>query len=531
MNKVIILAFAFIILTTNFSIAQATEMVNMPLGHEVYDFIDRMTVKGIIPKILTNILPLTRGEIAELLKQISDKVEGQEAELTNAELARLNDLLVLFVDELERLGLKIEDNPHFLQAKGFVSSFGAYHAGNEGEEYNLAFDADFSQEFTFLRSGVKASASSLKPTVIGSIKHRFAFATDVQSHLVIGEAEHYPYRTENTYHFSENVDGTHMINAYIKFKLPWFDLQLGKDNLWWGPGRYGALLVSDNAPSWDMLKLTASYGRLHFNSFTAILRSELGDKYLSGHRLEALISSRLRFGIHEVVVYANRFELHYLNPITVYFFAVPALEPVELNDNMLNGVDVEFIPVKNLKLYGELMVDDFQMQDRNLLNWANIFGILFGAYYVDAFGLKNTDLHAEYAFVNQFAYTHVIPINSYQHYDYVIGHWLGPDADDLKCDITHYLSDRFSLKLTYELERQGEGAVDKSMPPPGENEWQFLSGITEKRQSLGLGLRYKTIGRYSFLMSYRYIAIRNEDNEPGNKSDSHIFSLKADYSF
>ena len=520
MNKVnwYLILFILITLTTRFSFVQATEIVNVPLGHPVYDFIDRMTAKGVVPEIVTDILPLTRGEVARLLKQISDKVEGQETELTNAERARLEDLQVLFADELELLGLKINSKPHFLQGKG--------------EQYNFSFDADFSQELTSLRAEPKASASSLRSTVIGSIKDNFAFATDIQAHLVIGEAEYYPYHTEHTYHYSsENVAGTSLINAYLKFRLPWFELQLGKDNLWWGPGRYGALLISDNAPSWDMLKLNASYGRFRFNSFTAILHSELGDKYLSGHRLEVLVFPRLRFGIHEVVVYANRFELHYLNPITIYFFAVPVLEPIELNDNMLNGVDFEFIPIKNLKLYGELMVDDYQMQDINPHNWANLFGILSGAYYVDAFGLDNTDLHVEYAFVNQFSYTHLLPINRYQHYDYIIGHWLGPDADDLRCDIIHYLSDRLSLKLTYELERHGEGAIDKSSPPPGVHEWEFLSGIAEKKHFLGLEFKYQAIGQYAFSVSYKYVTIRNKDNELGNKSNSHIFGLKAGYRF
>jgi hypothetical protein len=499
-------------------------MVNVPLGHPVYDFIDRMMVKGVVPKVVTNILPLTRGEVAQFLKTISEKVDRGEVKLTGAEKPQLDDLRVLFADELEKLGDKVDGKPHFLQAKG--------------EEYNFSFDADFSQEIALLTEvrdfgypKPEASSSSLRPTVIGTIKDDIAFATDIQAHLVIGEAEYYPYNTENTYHFSENVDGTSLINAYVKFKLPWFELQLGKDNLWWGPGRYGALLISDNAPSQDMLKLNASYGRFRFNSFTAILRSELGDKYLSGHRLEVLVLTRLRVGIHEVVVYANRFELHYLNPVTIYFFAVPALEPVELNDNMLNGVDFVLLPIKNVKLYGELMVDDFQMQDMNIHNWANLFGMLFGVYYVNPLGLDDTDLRVEYAFVNQFSYTHSSPINRYQHYDYVIGHWLGSDADNLRCDIIHYLSDRISFGLTYELERHGEGAIDKSSPPPGVSEWQFLSGTTENKHSLGLEFKYQAIGRYAFSVSYKYVTIRNKEHELGNKYNSHIFGLKAGYRF
>jgi len=516
----LVFALLFALTAKSWSVRVASpDMINLPLGHPAYDFINRMMVKGVVPKVVTNILPLTRGEVAWLLKQISDKVGGQETKLTDAELARLKDLRVLFADELERLGLKVNGKPHFLQAKG--------------EEYNFSFDADFSQELTSLRAEVKASVSSLRPTVIGSIKDNFAFATDIHSHLVMGEPQYYPYHTETTFHFSENVDGTSTFNAYIKFKLPWFELQLGKDNLWWGPGRYGALMISDNAPSWDMLKLSAHYGKFRFTSFTGILRSRLGDKYISGHRLEALVFPKLLLGIQEVQVYANRFEIHNLNPVTIYFFSeVPLEEASGINDNMLAGLTFELLPVKNLKLYGELMIDDLQMQEMpNIRYWANPFGILFGVYYVDPFGFDNTDLCMEYVFVNQFAYTHAVPITRYQHDDYVIGHWLGPDADDLRCDISHHLSNRLSLKLTYELERQGEGAIDKTEPPPGVQEWEFLSGTTESKRSLGLEFKYQVIGRYAFLMSYKYLTIRNKDNERGNKSNSHVFGLEVGYRF
>ena len=508
-NRCMFMLLTFFVLTAN--VLYATEMVNVPLGHPVYNFIDRMVVRGVIPKLPTRSLPLTRGEVQELLRQISDTVDEEEAKLTVSEKVRLKDLLNLFANK---------SSSHLLQTKG--------------HDYDFRLDLDFSQEIAISKGEVEASSSSLRPAVMGSIRENFAFALNTPSHVVIGEQEYYPYHIESAYEYSGDAKGIATINTYMKLKLPWFELQLGKDNLWWGPGHYGSLLISDNSPSWDMLKLSASYGRFRFDYFTGLLRSELGDRYLSGHRLEALITPRLRFGIHETVIYGNRFELHYLNPATIYFFATPALEASSdsINDNMLPGLDFEFLPMENLKLYGELVVDDYQRpwNPKDFNNWANLFGILFGAYYTDPLGFKDTDLRAEYTFINQFCYTHGIPPNSYQNYGYVIGHWLGPDSDHFKCEISRYFTDRLSFGLTYELERHGEGGMNKLEPPLGETEWKFLSGITERRDTVGLRLSYGSIGRYLVLASYEYASARNVENKPDENSSSHIVQLMCSFS-
>lgn len=491
--------------------SHAVEMVNVPLRHPVYDFIDRMAVRGVFPEIFTKSLPLTRGEVNKLLAEISERADKGEIKLSAPEKVRLKELLDLFADE---------GGSHLLQTKR--------------EDYDFRLDMDFSQEIAMSKGGIEASSSSLRPAVMGGIRDNFAFAVNTPSHVVIGEQEYYPYHTESAYQYSEDTRGISTINTYMKFKLPWFELQLGKDNLWWGPGHYGALLISDNSPSWDMLKLSASYDKFTFAYFTGMLRSPLGDRYISGHRLEALITPRFRLGIHEVVVYGNRFELHYLNPVTIYFFATPALEASSdsINDNMLPVLDFELLPLKNVKLYGELVVDDYQhpWDPKDVHNWANLFGVLLGIYYTNPLGLNDTDLHVEYTFINQFCYTHLIPMNSYQNYGYVIGHWLGPDSDYFRFDVNRYFTDRLSLGISYELERHGEGSMDKPWPIPGVGEWQFLSGVIERRDTVGLRLSYESIDRYLLSASYEYSSTRNVENKLGEKSSAHIVRLMCSFS-
>ena len=92
--------------------------------------------------------------------------------------------------------------------------------------------------------------------------------------------------------------------------MPWFEMQFGQDNLQWGPGYHGNLMVSPNPIAIDMLKFQTTFKTVSFTAFTGVLedRSEdINEKYISGHRIEGYFWDRFGFGMSEVVVYGNPF--------------------------------------------------------------------------------------------------------------------------------------------------------------------------------------------------------------------------------
>jgi hypothetical protein len=46
------------------------------------------------------------------------------------------------------------------------------------------------------------------------------------------------------------------IAAYGKVGLGPFEIQAGRDSLWWGPGRHGSILMSNNAKPFTMIQIT-----------------------------------------------------------------------------------------------------------------------------------------------------------------------------------------------------------------------------------------------------------------------------------
>ncbi|MEN9979292.1 MAG: hypothetical protein ABIK38_02985, partial [candidate division WOR-3 bacterium] len=62
-----------------------------------------------------------------------------------------------------------------------------------------------------------------------------------------------------------------MERAYFGFNLPWLRLELGRDELVWGPGWHSSVMLSDQAPALDKIQLTLSRRQVKFTSFTALL--------------------------------------------------------------------------------------------------------------------------------------------------------------------------------------------------------------------------------------------------------------------
>ena len=105
-----------------------------------------------------------------------------------------------------------------------------------------------------------------------------------------------------------------------------------------------------------------------------------------------------------------------------------------------------------------------EIRQRVFYHWDTKFGILGGIYLTDPFGLPDTDFHVEYTFINQYTYTHVNPVNVYKHFTSVIGHHIGSDADNLWIELRRRFTDKLETVFGYELERHGEGDIDKSHP-------------------------------------------------------------------
>ena len=526
----------FAMLVTAFPIAQAASLINVPLkselsdfNRETYRFIHRLLNKRVLPGISRGSLPLTRKQVVTYLLEVYQKQENGEITLSTIDQERLNALLAFYREALEFSKLATENSS---EAVGQIPDSGRLHVMTmAGEDYRFSFDLRGSQRvITHLVDNLSDEqpvegnmlVTTFYPHLYGQAGETFAFTTDIAHRFVYGEIfdDFFPDETKIR-QLEGGLKNRTAINAYLKFRLPWLELQLGQDTLQWGPGYHDSLLISKNPLAMDMIKLQAKYKSVTFTAFTGILEdmaTDINDKYISGHRVEGYFWNRFGFGISEVVVYGNRFEPGYLNPVNIYLINEQPISRADgrvdgSGDNVLMSVDMRLRPVDDFEIYGELMVDDGNPA-ANFKHWDTKFGILGGIYLTDPFGIPDTDFQVEYAFINQYAYTHVNPVNVYKHFTTPIGHQIGSDADNLWLELRHRWTDKLETVFGYELERHGSGNIDKEHPAdaPKDDIWTPLSGITQSEHRLSVGANWVVIGKYSLYAEWARVWRRNLGN-------------------
>ena len=399
-----------------------------------------------------------------------------------------------------------------------------------GDYYYGSIDLNIKQEIAHQKDKDPTLISSANVTLLGDLGKHISLSDTLHARILYNSAEYNPYGNEVGNILWDNKSRTlNSMEAYVTVNFPWLSILAGVDNLWWGPGWHGTLLLSDNSAPKDMIKLSGTYGPLQFTYFTSNCGYDDEKRYLAGHRLEITPHPKISIGINELVLFADQYKACYLNPLFLYTI----MAPQDMNDNGFISFDLDLIVPFNIEIYGELLIDDF-LPEKGLdaFKHGNTrFGILGGFYWADPFKLSDTDLRVEYAFTNQYTYTHRYEKTRYEHKGFVIGHWMGTDADDFWINAKHWFTDKLSASMTYELERHGEGDVTKPHPPPETGQWEFLSGVTESTHSISVGASYNLIGRYSVALEYTRSWIENASNQAGVNSSNDRVLLSGQYRF
>ncbi|MDA0336555.1 MAG: hypothetical protein O2782_15445 [bacterium] len=244
--------------------------------------------------------------------------------------------------------------------------------------------------------------------------------------------------------------------AYFTFGLgSRIEVQVGKDQVSWGPAPDDNLGLSGNAPAFDMIRLRTRLGALELVSLHGSLqgcpdrpdaplcsgeadanasyivngmsRVLDRDKWIAAHRIEAAVTPSLDLGFQEVVIYADRGpEPAYLNPLMFYWAAQSYLGD---KDNVMMAVDADWRVRPGLRWWAAYAIDDLKKLKIFSNDFANKFSLQTGILWTDPFSVPDVDLHADYVRIEPWIYTHKIPINTLRHFDAPLGHALGPNSD------------------------------------------------------------------------------------------------------
>ena len=163
--------------------------------------------------------------------------------------------------------------------------------------------------------------------------------------------------------------------------------------------------------------------------------------------------------------------------------------------------------------------------------FGNKFAFLTGANWASPLGANNLDLAVEYARIEPFVYSHQDSLNIYTHYDKIIGHWLGPNADAWRLHAGYQVNRDLYLECSIEKQHKGRGDADTISRPESGNRKKFLDGIVENKMLLGLVATEQIRHDIFIRVAYNAIRTRNTQRTDGWQTTDHLirFELMLNY--
>lgn len=236
------------------------------------------------------------------------------------------------------------------------------------------------------------------------------------------------------------------------------DISFAHSRYFIGQGIRSLLLSDFSAPQLN-LRINTYLGRWNYQNIFSELSSEtrfindrdqlLLKKYAATHYLSCNITSNWNLGIFESVIFNRRkgFELQYLNPIILYRAVEQA---VGSPDNVLIGLNSHLDLAKKVRLYGQVMLDEFVTRQllKNKGWWANKYGFQIGFIYPELAGIRNLSLQYEFNAVRPYTYSYTDSLTNYSHYNQSLAHPLGSNFHESIGRLTYDINSRLNLQLS-----------------------------------------------------------------------------------
>ncbi|MFZ5516807.1 MAG: capsule assembly Wzi family protein [Candidatus Zhuqueibacterota bacterium] len=325
--------------------------------------------------------------------------------------------------------------------------------------------------------------------------------------------------------------------GYARYSNSFLNITFGRDYIYWGSGRTGRLLFSDNARPLDIFSVVLKYKAISLTTLAANLdqwtmadslvqKYSVGtaNRYLSAHRMTICLGDRFKIGLAEMLLYGgpnSTWELKYHNPLLYYHGEL--LNHGGYDGNGMLYLDVDWYPWSNWEFYGELLIDDFQVEETAPGDLEpNEIGYIVGLLKSGLPGLNGATLGMEYVRVANRTYNSLKDWEKFVFYNRPIGYSLGNNFDRWHVTADYWFPQRFKMSMAFDYIRKGEGSVlDQWLEPwrsytvaQGYDE-PFPFGAVETSSITTLGLSWHVTPAFLMDISYRYFEVENYSNEPG----------------
>ncbi len=475
MNRISII---FILIASVFIINRAEGQIELvPVEHPVYEFLKKMQVEGVIPEYSSANLPLSRKAVGNYIDKIlnSRTLSGIESKLAKEfynefyydvrkDPSRYTSIFGtkrgnLFSDEKFRYLYGFTDT----NASLFFNTIVEFEiSGNEGD--------------SLLNN--TATISDLGLIARGTLYDKVGYSINIQAGKKVAgtsESSEFLKMTNTTLKTDREfrLHGNYYTNyrGHARYQTPggFLSLTAGHEKISIGSGYISKLFYSNDAPPFSFIKLDLSYKKFAYSFFYGSLRGdsigvELNSKNIAGHRLDVNFSDKFRAGFYESIVISNDpFSFSFFNPFSFLTSADlnSGAKETTLN-NTLMGIDLEYVPFKNLSIQATFLIDDLNLStisDTSYVGNENKFGYQLGILWSRAFTLDNLILKVEYTRLDPFVYSHRSNKSTYTNWGISLGSQLPPNSDEIALETDLWLSSRININCNYTFQRSAFGII------------------------------------------------------------------------
>jgi hypothetical protein len=268
---------------------------------------------------------------------------------------------------------------------------------------------------------------------------------------------------------------------------------------------YRSLLLSDNSNNYPYIRLQARLWKLTYNvlynrytnNFWYEVDGNPQPKYSTIHYL-GFNTKKFQVGLFDEVTwlakdtnFSRGFDLQYLNPL---IFIRPSEFTVGSPDNAMIGFNVKYKIYKKGFLYGQLALDDLNLQkslDSNKQFFGNKYALQLGIWNEDIFNVKGLSYRFEWNGVRPYTYGHGVGGNislNYTHYYQSLTDPFGANFHEF-ISLFNYSNERWyaSLEDMYTIRGENSGVFYNN----GEDLWGGELGIPQYGDKTLQGIKTK----------------------------------------
>ncbi|MCP5468658.1 MAG: hypothetical protein H7A32_05255 [Deltaproteobacteria bacterium] len=489
----------FLVLVVARPIASFAQVsVNVEQDEPVYRDLEKLIAHGLIKKVIVGQKPYSRREIARMLAEALYYFQEEKAQYSETSSDYIEGILKKlqqeYREELIQLGA--------LKGK---SQFFSLHALPSVE---LDYLGTISPSRTIPNNGIGSIDAQINPLLNNRQGRRLVDGQNLGL-----ETEHW-FRLSN--HFAvlaqprlqlaflrdsdQGDHGVYLENLYGKFYVKNFEIQIGRDQLFWGQGQDAGLLLSNNSRSLDMIKISNDepfffpwvfryMGANKFSFFYADLGPErvYPNPYFVGYKWSLQPLSFFEIGAAVITLGGGEGgpEASLGERVRDVLPFLGSGSSVQISDKMA-GVDWRFRipPARGLEIYGEFIFDDWHnpFKKTKQFFWEDA-GYVFGLYAPRLDKAGNVDLRLEYHRTGRRHYQHGQFLSGWTLNQNIMGDPLGPNAQgfyvNLRWDSTKH--DLFTFAAAYES-RSNDLFVGVAEP---EFHFEKLEDRTDERRYRG----------------------------------------------